>query len=231
MLILNATKDKFFSILAHDLKNPIFGMSSLIEIIANDVVKDNSIDLAYNLDLLKTNSKHVSKLLESLLTWARSQRGLISYNPMDINVGYVCKSSLELFQTNLLNKSISIIDNSDESLTVYADPNMFITIFRNLFSNAIKFTPNSGTIKIDTVLKNKFVQLSIQDTGVGMNSEILEGLFSIDKSTHRLGTNNETGTGLGLILCKEFVEKNNGKIWAESTLNQGSTFYFTLPIQ
>ncbi len=228
---VNATKDKFFSILAHDLKNPIFGMSTLIEILHNDLSKDNFNDFKNNMELLKTNSKHVSELLEGLLTWARSQRGLIDFYPADVNVSYIVNHNIELLTPNAIYKSISIIDKTDNNHIVNADPNMFITIIRNILSNAIKFTPKNGTIEINSEKKGSFIEIAVKDSGIGMTEETQNNLFLLGKSSHRYGTNNETGTGLGLILCKEFIEKHNGNIWVDSEINKGSTFYFTLPIQ
>lgn len=230
LVILNATKDKFFSILAHDLKNPIFGISTLLEVVQDDVDNDNFQDLKYNISLLNSNSKHVSELLGNLLTWARSQRGLLTHYPISINISYVVNSNIELLNANALNKNITIIDKTNDSHFVTADANMLITIVRNLLSNAIKFTPENGYITINSELTNDEVVTSISDTGIGISEEMIKTIFSIDKSSHRLGTNNESGTGLGLILCHEFISKQNGRIWVESAEKKGTTFYFSLPI-
>ena len=228
---LNATKDKFFSIIAHDLKNPVFSIHSFVNYILIDHAEMPQEDLKYNLEVLERNTKNVSQLLDNLLTWARSQSGKIPFNPTDLNINAIIRNSLEIADIQARDKSIltSYDKAISEDILVHADSNSLITIFRNILSNAIKFTPNNGRITILAMEDDKFVTISITDTGVGIPADKLPTIFATDRNYQSNGTNQELGTGLGLILCREFVEKNGGTIWAESEKGIGSTFSFTIP--
>ena len=228
---MNNTKDKFLSIIAHDLKNPIHSIHSLISYIAMDHTEMESEDLKYNLDVLEKNSKNVAQLLENLLTWARSQSGKITYTPMELSINAIINNSIDIANIQAHEKSITLNYNnsiSDEVL-VQADSNTLITVFRNILSNAIKFTPDNGNINISAEEDDRFVTISISDSGVGIPEDKLPTIFDIDRNYSSKGTNQELGTGLGLILCREFVEKNGGTIWADSQIGVGSTFSFTIP--
>ena len=228
---MNNTKDKFFSIIAHDLKNPIHSIHSLISYIAIDHTEMNPEELKYNLDVLEKNSKNVAQLLENLLTWARSQSGKITYTPMDLGINAIINNSIDIANIQAHEKSITLNYNnsiSDEVL-VQADSNTLITVFRNILSNAIKFTPDNGNINISAEEDDRFVTVSISDSGVGIPEDKLSTIFDVDRNYSSKGTNQELGTGLGLILCREFVEKNGGTIWADSQIGVGSTFSFTIP--
>ena len=229
---LNATKDKFFSIIAHDLKNPIFSMQAMIEFIAIDLENNEFDDLKTNFELLKKNSKNVGELLENLLTWSQSQRGIIQYFPVKLNSKTIINNCVEISSLQTKVKGIHIHDLSYSNYEIFADANMLITVIRNLLSNASKFTDKNGDIYINAIETNSrnFVEFSIKDTGIGIPEDKIDNLFSIDKSYQRAGTNHELGTGLGLILCKEFIEKNGGSIRVESEVGVGSTFHFTIPI-
>ena len=188
-------------------------------------------DLKYNLDVLEKNSKNVAQLLENLLTWARSQSGKITYTPMELGINAIINNSIDIANIQAHEKSITLNYNnsiSDEVL-VQADSNTLITVFRNILSNAIKFTPDNGNINISAEEDDKFVTVSISDSGVGIPEDKLSTIFDVDRNYSSKGTNQELGTGLGLILCREFVEKNGGTIWADSQIGVGSTFSFTIP--
>jgi signal transduction histidine kinase len=236
---LNASKDKFFSIIAHDLRSPLGNFKEITKLLHesyDDFIETERIEF---LGLLKNSADNIYSLLENLLEWTTSQRGTIPFNPSDINLKLLSTNTVQLLKPIAENKQIEIINLIPISLTVKADAKMLNTIIRNLISNSIKFTSNGGRIEIG-IKNNKLsdnlkksdkipdVCIYIKDNGIGMNNQTLEKLFRIDSDVSRPGTNNESSTGLGLILCKEFVEKHNGKIWAESEEGNGSTFYFTL---
>ena len=174
------------------------------------------------------------KLLENLLTWAQSQTGKISYSPEVVNTDELINEITELLEEPANNKGIKLISKSEKELLLDADKNMLNTIIRNLVSNAIKFTPKGGEIivKARTIVNEnnkKIAQISVKDSGVGIPPDIQSKLFKITENVTTKGTDNESGTGLGLILCQEFVEKHGGKIWVESELEKGSEFLFTIP--
>ncbi len=228
---LNATKDKFFSIIAHDLKNPVFSIHSFVNFIVQDFDEINREELKSNLEMLERNTKNLAQLLDNLLTWARAQSGKITFEPVELSITAIIKNSIEIAEIQARDKSIAIsYDNSKcEDVQVVADTNLLITVFRNILSNAIKFTPNNGKVVIAIEEENSSVKISIADNGVGIPANKVPTLFETDRNYQSNGTNHELGTGLGLILCREFIEKNGGKIWAESEKNVGSTFHFTIP--
>jgi PAS domain S-box-containing protein len=227
---LNATKDKFFSIIAHDLKSPFSTITGLSNILLEQV-KDNDLDgikefSTYILD----SSERAMDLLLNLLEWSRSQTGEIRYQPELIAVEAYIDSSIDLLINTAKQKSIALIKNiSESSIRVTADKAMFSTVLRNLISNAIKFTRVGGQIMVSVSQSPDELTIAVADNGVGIKQNQLEKLFRVDESVSTPGTQNEKGTGLGLILCKEFVEKHGGKISVESELEKGSTFSFTIP--
>lgn len=227
---LNATKDKFFSIIAHDLINPfnsILGFSDLISKNALNYAPDKVQQFAQNMNYA---TKQIYTLLENLLEWSRLQAGSIKSNPVKIKPSEIINEALLLYEptAKLKNLDLQSIINCDDY--ILADKEMLNTILRNLISNALKFTIPNGFVKIYTQNLDKNVLFIISDTGLGIESEHIANLFKIDCKLSKAGTLGETGTGLGLILCKEFVEKNNGKFWVESELGKGSDFKFTIPL-
>lgn len=226
---LNITKDKFFSLIAHDLINPISSINQSVELYYNDYNELTEKEKLEFLGLLKNTTKNVFELLSNLLTWSRSQRGLIEYHPIELDISLIVKESTELLLPLALKKNIQIDNKLSTKLLIFADVNMMFTIIRNLLSNAIKFTSQNGTITIGYIQKQLELIVFVKDNGIGMNTKIMEKLFSLDKNTSTLGTAKEKGTGLGLILCKEFADKNNARIWAESEFGKGSTFFISLP--
>jgi PAS domain S-box-containing protein len=228
--IINAQKDKFFSIIAHDLRGPFSGFLNLTEILAEDIQVmplDNVQDLARE---MKRSAGNLYDLLSNLLEWSRTQRGLIEFKPEEINMSELAVHAFETFYELAKSKQVSFITEIAETAIAKADRYMIQTIIRNLISNALKFTSSGGTVSfIIQSTKSGELLCAIKDNGIGMPHKILENLFRIDVNVSRTGTNNEPSTGLGLMLCKEFVEKHSGRIWAESKEGNGSTFYFTLP--
>ncbi len=228
---LNASKDKFFSIIAHDLRSPFTTLIGYTEIIEEDIEKISREELKESIHTIYNTSKKIYSLLENLLSWARIQTGRMPNNPSVLKLFDICLDIIGLFEENAKSKSVFLNSLVQKDVLVYADLNMVDTVIRNLVSNALKFTPENGTITISAKQNDGFVEISIIDTGKGIKPENLGKLFKIDEHVTTLGTNNEKGTGLGLILCKELVEANGGNIGVKSTLNVGSRFYFTLPVQ
>ncbi|MGM0532422.1 MAG: ATP-binding protein, partial [Bacteroidota bacterium] len=226
---LNAAKDKFFSIISHDLKNPfnsILGFSSLLvdRLISGDVEEG----LKYG-EFIKASANHAYDLLVNLTEWAMSQTGRIDYKPDIIDLQDVVQEVIPIFKDIASQKGVDIKTEINESYQVYADRAMLATILRNLISNAIKFLKSGGEVVLSAKMNNDEVLVLISDTGVGMSPDIQDKLFRLEESFSTEGTQSEKGTGLGLVLCKEFVERHNGKIWVESRENEGTTFYFTIP--
>ncbi len=223
-------KDKFFSIIAHDLRSPFAGFVGLSEIIVNEAKDVENEEIKEVSDMLLQNAYKVSDLLENLLTWSRMQRGLIPFTPEKLMLKSITDQNLDLLSAKSREKFLIIENKIDKDLGAIADPRMLDTVLRNLLSNAIKFTPNHGNIEIFAKIENYAVVTSIKDSGIGMSKKLLSKLFIISENVSRQGTNGEASSGLGLILCKEFIEKCGGKIWVESETNNGSTFNFSLPI-
>ncbi len=226
---LNVTKDRFFSIIAHDLKTPFQSILGLSELLYEQVQDKNYEGLEKYAQLIQKSSQQAFDLLTNLLEWARSQTGRIEFKPENLDLAAQINSAVELLNDYALQKSISITRNLPASLPVLADKAMIETILRNLISNAIKFTSPGGKITITAESKKKEVVVSVSDNGVGIEKENLEKLFRIDHSHSTPGTQRETGTGLGLLICKEFVDLHGGRIWVNSESGKGSTFYFALP--
>lgn len=227
----NATKDKFFSIISHDLRSPLSGLMQILFIIAEDYDSlPNEEKLEMILDVANT-SKKTYELMENLLEWSSIQTGSIPFYPKKITILDIVKNLEELYTQNLKSKRIGLLIDIDPEISVFADKKMVETILRNLISNAIKFTRQNGTVSVAAKLDEDMAVIEVRDNGVGIKEESLSELFKVDKVQSTPGTKNETGTGLGLILCKELVEKQNGKMRVESKENEGTTFYFTLPLE
>ncbi|MCX8055735.1 MAG: HAMP domain-containing histidine kinase [Ignavibacteria bacterium] len=227
----NITKDKFFSIIAHDLKNPVSAFMGVSNFLSQTFHELSNEELKEFLDDVNNSAKQLYELLENLLMWSRCERGLIQYQPAVYELRQFITSNINLLKINADNKNISINYDLDKEYKVYTDANMLNTIIRNLCTNAIKFTHEGGTINIICREDDdNFCRISVSDNGVGIPKENLEKLFSLQNSVSTTGTKQESGTGLGLILCREFVEKHNGRIWVESTVNVGTTFHFTIPL-
>lgn len=225
----NKTKDKFFSIIAHDLKSPFSAMLSFSEILSENFDEYNNESKKDFIETINKGLKDSYKLLENLLYWSRSQRGVIKFKPEKINLLLFTTEIIEILDQSARNKSIDLTNKISKNIYVEADKDMLSTIIRNLLSNAIKFTPKNGYVSIEVRKKYNFAEIIIEDSGIGVPIETQSKLFDISENTSTMGTENETGTGLGLILCKEFVEKHGGKIWFNSELKNGSSFYFTIP--
>jgi PAS domain S-box-containing protein len=225
----NATKDKFFSIIAHDLKNPFNSILGLSEILSEEFDLFSEDKLKNMAEQIHNSAGHLYKLLENLLQWSRAQTGRIKYEPKTVDFKLIIDNYRILMKNVAKIKNIDIYSDVPEKTYVYVDWNMVEIVVRNLLSNALKFTPEGGKIRISTTDNGQFIEVWIQDNGVGIREEDIDKLFRIDASFTTKGTANERGTGLGLILCKEFVERHGGNIWVESQEGEGSTFKFTIP--
>lgn len=226
----NATKDRFFSIIAHDLKNPFNALIGLTNVLLTQFDTFDDTNKVEFIKHIKDASENTFILLSELLEWSRSQMGQLQMNIGDFQVYELIHEAIRPLKTQASNKKIALTANVDSNLHAQVDRQTIITVVRNLASNAIKFTGSGGKVEVYTTSDENEITVSIKDTGVGMAEKNLEKLFKIDEQFKTKGTANETGTGLGLILCKEFVEKNKGIIWAESELGVGSEFKFTIPI-
>lgn len=231
---LNETKDKFFSLIAHDLKNPLGSIRFLSDMLRSNYAEFEDTDKQEYIEEIAKTSEQLNRLLENLLSWARSQQGKVKFNPERNDIGALINTVVMLLDSSAKKKSIGIHKACQIESPIIIDANMINTVIRNLVSNAIKFTSERGTITISaretaTSDDGKAVLVSVKDTGIGMTAEETEKLFKIDKVFSKPGTNEEKGTGLGLILCKEFVERHGGRIWVESECGKGTCFKFTIP--
>ena len=226
---LNASKDKFFSIIAHDLKNPFNAIIGFSGILKEGIKTSDNEAIKEYAGMINNSAVQTFRLLENLLDWANSQRGTILFNPVSINFNELLDEEFNVLNDLANGKNIELKSICSGNLIIIADKNMVKTILRNLISNAIKFTHKNGRVEVNTITNNNYVEISIKDNGIGMTKETMAKLFRIDANLSKPGTENEKGTGLGLFLCKEFVEKHGGKIWVESESGKGSIFKFILP--
>ncbi len=227
---LNAEKDKFFSIIAHDLRGPFTGFIGLTEIMSENLPSMSLCEIQKFALNMKNSAVNLFSLLNNLLEWSLMQRGLITFEPQLFLLMPKITESMALVTEAADKKEIAISYDIPEDLSVFADGNMFEGIIRNLTSNAVKFTPKGGVVNVSAKsMPDNLVEISIKDTGIGMNKEMIDNLFRLDVNTSRKGTEDESSTGLGLVICKDFIEKHGGKLRVESEEGKGSTFYFTIP--
>jgi signal transduction histidine kinase len=226
---LNANKDKFFSIIAHDLKSPLAGLVVVANLIKENIERWSKNEIKRSADQLQKSVDNLYALIENLLTWSRFQQGMMGYHPQFVDFQFIIARNVALLIQNARQKQIALRNSVQEQIPVFIDVNMIDVVVRNLLFNAIKFTKAGGTVEISATHDENTIKVTISDTGIGIPEESLSDLFRIDAKTRQVGTAGEQGTGLGLILCKEFVEKHAGKIWVESDVGRGSTFWFTLP--
>ncbi|MGD9994896.1 MAG: ATP-binding protein [Salinivirgaceae bacterium] len=225
---VNATKDKFFTIIAHDLKNPFSTVISISDLLIQKQEKIAPEQAHEYIKQINKYSRGAFNLLENLLQWAKSQTGSLKISFKRANISEIVNEVVELLDVNASQNQIKVETSIGKHLHAYIDVDMVKTIFRNLLSNALKFTPKNGLVRIEAKEDGDMLQLKVWDNGKGIEPELLNQLFKIDMKQH-LSQEDAPGTGLGLIICKEFVLKNGGEIWAESEVNKETTFYFTLP--
>jgi len=227
---LNATKDKFFTIIAHDLKNPFNTVIGLTELLKERFDTYETAKVKEFIDQIFIFSNNIYHLLEDLLEWAKVQTGKLKVNREKTDIFELVNETYNLYREKARNKNIKLISTVDIGTYAFIDKYMVNTVIRNLVSNAIKFTYNGGEVCINTYTKGDFIHVSVKDNGVGIAKNDLENVFSIGSNYSTPGTDQESGTGLGLIICKEFIEKNGGVIQVQSEINKGAEFVFSLPV-
>ena len=222
------TKDKLFSVLAHDLQSPFMGISGLSDMIKENAEKGNTDEVIEYSKMIADTTKRTSTLFTNILDWAASQTGELEMKHTINNLDECLDETIALLQDHQQRKNITI-QRDNTNIEFSSDPNALKTVLRNLISNALKFTPNDGIIKISAKKSKDEVVVSISDSGVGIKSDLIPMIFKMDSYISTEGTDQEQGTGIGLSLCREMIARHNGKIWAESELGQGSVFHFSLP--
>jgi len=230
LLQLNADKNLFISILAHDLRSPFNALLGLTEVLIEDIRKFNTDEIEEIADNINKSARNTFNLLENILSWARAEQGKIPFDPQILSFTDNCKDAVEVLKPIAKAKNIKIDYSTVDHINIYADIDMLKAVLRNLVSNAIKFTNNGGTISITAKQIDSNITISVSDNGIGIAPHNLMKLFEMSEVISTTGTAEETGTGLGLLLCKGFVEKHQGKIWVESEVGKGSDFKFTLPV-
>jgi signal transduction histidine kinase len=225
----NKTKDKFFSIIAHDLKNPFNTLIGYSDILKSEFREYGPNEIHQHLSTIHETSVKGFNLLENLLKWSQTQTDKIVFEPVKINIYDIVQTCVDDIEHQSQFKDIEVHNDVPKTFNILADENLLKTILRNLINNAVKYTPRNGYITITSVKDDSSFEISVKDSGIGMTEKELQNLFKIDKISSKPGTEKEKGSGLGLVLCKEFVEKHGGKIWVESDLETGSVFKFTIP--
>lgn len=226
---LNETKDKFFSIITHDLRAPFNSIVGFSELLSKHIQNKDYVRSEEFALIIQKSSWFAMELLLNLIDWSSSQSGRMDFNPVDVDINSIVNEVAQFSTYSAKQKSITINQNLPHNASVFADKVMISIVLRNLISNAVKYTGVGGSITISVVESSKGILVSVSDNGVGIKPEAIEKLFRIDESSSTPGTQEELGTGLGLLLCKEFVLKHNGQIWVESKPGLGSTFFFTIP--
>ena len=230
LMELNATKDKFFSIISHDLKNPFSSLLSISDLMVDSFNDTEEEDHKAGFKKINQSVKHLLDLLENLLTWSRSQRGRIKYDPVRFNLSNLVQENINLHRLLAERKGIMLLSSQQDEIYAYGDRDMINSVIRNLVTNAVKFTHKDRKVEIQLKAREKNIEVKIVDEGIGIATEQVEKLFRIDEKFKSTGTAGEKGTGLGLIICKEFVEKNGGEITVKSAPGKGSVFSFTVPM-
>ena len=226
---LNLTKDKFLSIIAHDLKSAFNSIIGLGNLLAEKVRKKDYEEVETFAYIIQESSWKAMGLLTNLLEWSRSQTGRIEFNPHDIEILELISDVCEFLKESASEKSIKISVEDPQNAIVFCDKEMISTVLRNLISNAIKFTERNGFIIVSVTREESFSRISVGDNGIGMRKEVVEKLFRIEESFSTTGTAGEEGTGMGLLLCKDFIDRHKGQIWAESEPEKGTRIIFELP--
>ena len=226
---LNTTKDTFFSILAHDLKNPFSSLHSMSELMIKNYQNLEEKEKMMALKNMHKLSEQIFNLLENLLTWANSQRGHIEYLPGKFNILRLIEVNMNLHKIPAEKKGVQLTTNIVDDLPAYGDREMINTVIRNLINNAVKFSSKGGLVELKLIDKTKFFEIIIIDQGVGIPAGDVNKLFQIEEKYKSVGTAGEKGTGLGLVLCKEFIDKNGGEIWCKTREGSGTEFHFTVP--
>jgi signal transduction histidine kinase len=229
LIELNKHKDRMFSIIAHDLRSPFHALLAFSEILRSDIKTLSHAEIEQFAENIHESSQRILTLVQNLLDWARSQLDNITINPVEFELTELISSSLEVYKKIAITKEIEITNKTEGAIKVSADKDMINSVLRNLLSNAIKFTEPKGSVEVSASINDSEIIVCVSDTGVGITESNLNFLFDPAFHISTLGTKKETGTGLGLNLCKEFTEKNGGRIWAESKPGEGSKFFVAIP--
>jgi signal transduction histidine kinase len=234
---INADKDKFFSIMSHDLRGPFTSLLGNAQLMLSTADELSADDVRHMSRAILKGAKSALNLLDNLLTWSRMQRGVLDFFPQQVLLHTLTENTIDLLGQMARDKEIDLKNTINDDLIAYADKNMVDTVIRNLTGNALKFTPRGGSVTILARQVNSsngqqpnLVQISVEDTGIGLEPDDMDKLFRLDTNHSTPGTEKEQGTGLGLIICKEMVEQNGGRIWLESEAGKGTKAQFTLPI-
>ncbi|MCV9386874.1 sensor histidine kinase [Reichenbachiella ulvae] len=228
---LNKSKDRFYSIIAHDLRAPLNNLKQLGYFLNDEKEKQDQEHYHQMTQSVYKSARDASRLLDNLLKWASSNAGLMVFKPEPLPFKYMVDEILDFYESRAQDKEVVLINEITEDLVPYGDPEMVDTIIRNLINNALKFSQQKGSIRVlSTVSNKKFCTIGIEDKGIGMSNKIIENIMGSDHNQPRPGTADEKGTGLGLKLCKDFILQNKGTFWIESEEGKGSTFWFTLPV-
>lgn len=228
---LNATKDRFFSIISHDLRSPFSSIIGFSDILVEQIHENDYQGIEEYARIIQSASQQAMDLLTNLLEWSRTQSERMAFSPSKIELSPVIDGVVGFFKETIQQKSISIVRKIPKNLHVMADVYMLKGVLRNLISNGLKFTRPGGEIIVRAWPSGSQVVVSVTDNGMGIKEEDLKKLFRVDYTHSTPGTNHEKGSGLGLLLCKEFVEMHGGEIWAESQIEKGTVFYFTMPLE
>ncbi len=227
---LISTKDKFFSIIAHDLRGPFSGFLGLSDILMNEYDSLDKSEIVQISESMNKAAKRLFSFLENLLEWSSTQTGRLEIHKSNLDISYVADKVISLLSTSANDKDIVLSNKINQNTYIIADGNVVQTILRNLISNAIKFTKNNGSVNVTAKeYDENQVLISVIDNGVGMSEDVIEKIFKLDLKHSTPGTNNESGTGLGIVLCKELVNKSDGELFVKSEVGVGTTFSFTLP--
>lgn len=222
----NLAKDKLLAIIGHDLRSPMSSITGLIDLLKiGDKNEQEEI-----IDMIELSAKRAMNLLEDLLCWGKTQKGVLDMETVPVNINVLLQESITYIKANAEAKSININFTGEENIIINLDRNMILTAIRNVFSNAVKFTPLGGDVFCTTKILAEECIIEIKDTGIGMDNEVKKTLFQVSSNKSRKGTANEQGSGLGLLICKEFVHKHNGRVEVESEKDKGSTFRIILPL-
>jgi signal transduction histidine kinase len=227
---VNEQKDKFFSIIAHDLRSPFQGFLGITQTLAEDADSYSRKDLSNLFIKMHNTADNLFSLLKNLLEWTQMQKGTMNFEPKEFSLTKLIADNVHTLENRSEQKGIKLVNTVTDNVITYGDEQMINSVLLNLISNAIKFTKRNGSVTISANNKeDKKIEISVSDTGIGMPESIVNNLFKVGEKIRSEGTDGELSTGLGLLLCKEFVEKHGGKIWATSQQEAGSTFYFTIP--
>lgn len=227
---VNQTKDKLFSVMAHDLRSPLTSIMGFTSLLEESLPQIDEKETRYYLSMVNNSAQKINTLLEDLLDWGRIQTGQVLFNPQETNLSDLINDVRAYLEGNAALKLITLTSDVDEALMTKVDRNMMQAVIRNLISNAIKFTHRKGSVNISAIKLHQYIQITVTDTGVGMNQETLENLFTSVAIESKVGTLNEKGSGLGLLVCREYVEIHKGNISATSVVGQGSVFTVLLPL-